>query len=217
MASIRLGRYEAEEDNLPPVCMVCGEPADFRKRKRFSWHPQWVYLLLLVGLLPCVIVALVLTKRMTVHVPLCGEHKNHWSWRSAVIWSSFLALFLLGVGAVVLISALEGERRGPGEAIGGWLCLGCFVLGLIWLIVVAVMQNSAIRPDHISENEITLVHVSPRFVEAIMQSDDAEEEEWRERSQQRRRRLADAERDRDIDPDWAPRPGQSDQFEEHDR
>jgi hypothetical protein len=118
---------------------------------------------------------------------------------------------------MILLGAQEGERRGPDEPISSWLCLGCFVLGLIWLIMAVVLQNSAIRPNHITENEITLVRVSPKFVEAIMESDDAAEDEWRERSQRRRRRPSDAELDRDIDPNRAPRPGQSDQFEEHDR
>jgi hypothetical protein len=56
MASVRIGRYEAVEGLLPPVCMKCGAEALLFKKKTFSWHPSWVLLLLIAGLLPFLIV-----------------------------------------------------------------------------------------------------------------------------------------------------------------
>ena len=94
MASVRIGRYEAVEGLLPPVCMKCGAEALLFKKKTFSWHPSWVLLLLIAGLLPFLIVALVPTERMTVHAPLCDEHRYHWTWRGLFIWLGF-AFFAL--------------------------------------------------------------------------------------------------------------------------
>src|SRR5262249_9663675 len=69
MATVRLERDEVDNDSLPDVCMVCGAEATLRKRKSFSWHPPWVILLILISLWPYIIVALILTKRMTVRAP----------------------------------------------------------------------------------------------------------------------------------------------------
>ena len=68
--------YGHEIVDLPPVCMACGAPATVRKRKLFSWQPQWVPVLILVGLLPYIIVSLVLTKRQRVETPLCERHAS---------------------------------------------------------------------------------------------------------------------------------------------
>ena len=58
MPSVRLRREDARRGNLPKVCMVCGEPADGFQSKTMSWYPGWVFILLLAGLLPFIIVAL---------------------------------------------------------------------------------------------------------------------------------------------------------------
>lgn len=76
MAKVRLRRYEIEEYDLPPVRAKCGARAVARPEKTFSWHPGWVTVLILVGLMPYVLVALILTKRMTVPLPLCQRHRN---------------------------------------------------------------------------------------------------------------------------------------------
>src|SRR5580700_7283045 len=64
MASISLSWREAEDGDLPDVCMCCGAPATESKRRRFTSHPLWVYVLLPFGYLPYVIVAAVLTEKI---------------------------------------------------------------------------------------------------------------------------------------------------------
>jgi hypothetical protein len=76
--------------NLPDVCLRCGAPATLHKSKTFSWHPPWVYVLLIAGLLPFAIVAIVLTKRRRVEAPLCEQHKHHWLIRQLLILPTFL-------------------------------------------------------------------------------------------------------------------------------
>ena len=84
MGVLRLDSYE-EMRELPAVCLRCGAPTVLRKSKTFSWCPQWVWLLLFFGLIPFAIVALILTKRRTILVPLCAKHKNHWLWRQLLM------------------------------------------------------------------------------------------------------------------------------------
>src|SRR5262245_28530139 len=108
MAQIRLGRYEAE-GGLPRVCMRCGAPATLFKTKNFSWYPSWVYILLLAGLLPFAIVALIMQKKMRVSAPLCDQHKHHWVWPTAAAVVALLLLLGMLFGGIALGGALEGE------------------------------------------------------------------------------------------------------------
>src|SRR5947209_5044257 len=52
MASIRLGRYEVEDYDLPKVCMRCGARAVTYKQRRFRWFPRWLIVTFPLGILP---------------------------------------------------------------------------------------------------------------------------------------------------------------------
>jgi hypothetical protein len=147
--------------------MRCGAPAAVERTKTFSWHPPWVLALILVGLLPFVIVALVLTKRMTVHAPMCELHQNHWRWRAWFVWLGFAVLVILGIASVALMAAMENRHgRGIGSTIAGLSCAGVLFAALGWLIAAAIIQMGSIHPTEITDYSITLVKVSPAFAEA---------------------------------------------------
>jgi hypothetical protein len=217
MARIKLERYEAEEGDLPDICMKCGARATTEKLRRFSWQPPWVYVLLLAGLLPFLIVALILTKRMRIPVPLCAEHRGHWTWRGWVVGGGFLGLFLLGLGTMILLAATDNAGRRQGDDAFGFVCLGFTALGLVWLIVAAIVQHTAIRPTRITDYEITLTNVAPGFVKALLE-EDREEDERRAM----RRRAARARRPRGktteeyYERERRRRPPAEDAFEERD-
>ena len=97
MADIRLGRYEIEHYDPPPVCIRCGAPSVVCKDHRFQWSPPWVYVLLLLGVIPYAIAAWATMKRMTVPVPLCERHKWHWGGRTAVVLLGLLGIYRLHV------------------------------------------------------------------------------------------------------------------------
>jgi hypothetical protein len=212
MARIKLGRHEAEEGDLPQQCIRCGAPQTLVKRKSFSWHPQWVYVLLLVGLLPCLIVALILTKRMTAAIPLCEQHKSYWLKRNAWIWGTCFIVAMACVGAFALV--VQGaERKAPrGEDLSGLVCLGSTLAGLVWLVVAAVIQHLTIRPTQITDTSITLTNVSDKFVDAVDDYRNSEDEysdsEWRRsRRRTRQRRPGD---EQIYDPKARRRPREED-------
>jgi hypothetical protein len=225
MATVRLRGHVSEEGDLPDVCMKCGAPAAVYKNKTFSWLPGWVYVLLLAGVLVFVIVALILTKRRRVCVPLCEKHKNHWLMRQVVLLVSFLALVVLGFVAMLFFA---DSRPGSAEAtIGGALCVGT-VVGLVgWVILVAVFHVTSIRVVEITERAVKLQGVSRRFVDAYEDLLDRDAE-WldraaRERWERRRRPRADEpegrgryrRRGEDEDEDGPPRRG-SDRYRPRD-
>jgi hypothetical protein len=167
MANVRLSDYDL--DTLPDVCMKCGATATVRKSKMFSWHPPWVFVLLLIGLLPFIIVALIMTKRKTVEVPFCEAHKNHWLWRTLVIVLSFVGIAVVGIVVYSAMMEPAGRRGGAGDELIGLLCMAS-VLGLIvWIILVAVLQMTAIRASEITDRGIRLSGVAPEFVSAVEQ------------------------------------------------
>jgi hypothetical protein len=95
--SVSLGQYEIQEYDPPEVCMKCGARSSVIVNKTFSWTPQWVGALVVVGLLlflPLalifIIVSAVMTKRMAVKVPLCDKHKGHWTMRMLIPFWVFL-------------------------------------------------------------------------------------------------------------------------------
>lgn len=182
MATIRIHRYEVEKNLLPRVCMKCGAEATVRKRKKFAWHPQWVIALIIFGLLPFAVVALALTKRLTIYAPMCQRHKNHWFWLSFIGLGGFLLLVIFFLGGLGLLGALEKNRRLKDEVFG-LFCVGSFFVGLLWLISLAILRHMSIRPTEITDRDITLTNVSPDFVRAFW-----EEQEYFDEERPRRRR-----------------------------
>jgi hypothetical protein len=165
MASVKLRNPDRYDDELPDLCMKCGERATAYWWKTFSWYPGWVVLLILVGVLPFIIVALILTKRMRVEVRFCDAHKNHWQKRNLIVFGSLFALIALGVFSLVLFNAL-GEKDLMGRT-----CIGLFFLSVAWLITSLFVLASAIRPAVITERHITLVGVSRVFADAYYEED----------------------------------------------
>jgi hypothetical protein len=168
MASIQLSRYEAEEGDLPDVCMSCGAPATERKRRRFISHPLWVYLLLPLGYLPYVVVAAILTENVRCYTLFCPRHKNHWLLRTLVIWGAFVALLVLLIGSFALVGSMSGPgSKSTQDKLFGILCLATPMLLLCWLISIPITQLTAIHPAEVSEHRLTLKRISPAFAEAV--------------------------------------------------
>jgi hypothetical protein len=187
MSSVMI--LERERDELPRVCAQCGARASERVVRTFSWHPQWIIVTIVAGLLVYIILAAILTKRMVLRVPFCEKHTNHWFKRNLIIWLSAAVIGMVGVVALVVFSK---ANPGGGDRLTGMLCISAAVLGLVWLIVTMVLQNSAIRPTEISDRSITLKGVCAEFADAV------EENDFRPRG--RSRRYEDDDRDDDYRP-----------------
>jgi hypothetical protein len=167
MADLRLESFKGGMSELPDVCMVCGAPATLRKRKKFSWFPPWIWILLFCSWLPFLIVALVLTKRRTIDVPLCEEHKNHWLWRQLLVYGSLFGVILVGVVAGI---AMNENEKGGDVPLSDFLCGGTVILLIVWVILAVVVQVTSIRVKEITDRNIKLSGVAPEFVEAYEQA-----------------------------------------------
>jgi hypothetical protein len=177
MAQVQLDLQEAN-GHLPQICMRCGKEASVTKTRDMSWCPPWVAVLILAGLLPYAIVAMILTKRARVQVPLCEDHKWHWINRNLIIWGGLLVAGALVVAIAVLVSVLPREHQ---DMFGAGLCIAGGGLFFVWVIGVVIAQSTAIRPKEINDHSITIEGVAAEFVEAI------EERERKRRAKLRRR------------------------------
>jgi hypothetical protein len=166
MAHVRLSRYEAEEGDLPPLCVCCGRSATHLEEKTLSWRPGWVVALILTGPL-WFLAALAFTQRMQTRLPLCDTHRVHWMWRSWFIYGGLPVLFILAIGSVALLGDVDRQYRSVAGTWAGLACFGSCVLGVAWLFTAVLIQQLAIHASEITNRSITLTNLSPRFVEAV--------------------------------------------------
>ncbi len=165
MARVILHDPDRSGYDLPDLCMKCGAPAMVYKAKTFTWHPGWINVLIVCGLLPFVFVAIMLTRRLTVCVPLCEAHRNHWLWRFVMICGSFFTL--VGVGFASFLLSLEPDpTRGMRHHLTGLVCFACFFGLILWLIVALVLSLTTIRATEITDRSITLAGVCDQFADA---------------------------------------------------
>jgi hypothetical protein len=158
MATVRLGRYEVEDYDLPKVCMRCGARAVVYKERRFRWSPGWVIVTIIFGIIPYFIISEVTTRRLTVWVPYCEEHRRRPLWPVLVSVGSLIAL----IGLTVLLIALFHH-----SAAAGLFCVGGVPAFFVWCIAAAILTSPAIRPTEITERSITLRGVSDDFIDAL--------------------------------------------------
>jgi hypothetical protein len=159
MADLRLGRYEIEHFDPPPVCMRCGRPSALCKDHRFQWSPPWVYILLLLGLIPAAIVIAITRKTMLVPVPLCERHKWHWGGRTAIVLLGLVGIFAVMFGGIAIAGELDLEPP--------VVFIPVSFLFLAWIVSAVVLAAGTIRPREITDKSITLSGVAPEFIEAL--------------------------------------------------
>jgi hypothetical protein len=180
MPAIWLDRDECRD--LPPVCMVCGAEAAATSRQTFRWHPPWVIVLILVSVPIWIIVALILTKKMTVYAPVCEQHRNYWLRRKLIAWLPVLSgVALFGVGAAVMITAGNDPRL---QDFGLYVMMGGALWFFVTLIVAAVVLRGGVRATEITDDAVRLAGLNPDFGDALRD----QRAEDREREQARRRK-----------------------------
>lgn len=108
---------------LPKRCVKCGRQATVLLERTFSWHEPWIYLLLLSGVVPYLILVLVLRKQIQIDVPLCADHDTSRqralvvAWLIALAGVSALPFLPVGAGILTLVLAISAAAA-VGLALG---------------------------------------------------------------------------------------------------
>jgi hypothetical protein len=177
LQSIRFTKDDLREP-LPPICIVTGEDTEETIRQKFSYTPGWVYFLLLLNWLVCLIVALVTTKKMTVTVPIVDDQRNYFRTRALIqawiVVSSILSLIGCSIAAVVVLE----------DNIPVAIALAVFgVVSFILLLVVSSLYvKNGVHVAEITESSIRFNKAHPRFIDAVLQDREElelERREWR--------------------------------------
>jgi len=156
MADVRLDFYDLDDEAVPDVCMKCGAPSTVRPMKTFSWMPYWArFMPYWIGL--------AFMKRRRVPVPLCDQHKNHWTIRYLIGFGGLALVVLMFIAGGVLLANDDG---GPGGVFGGVVLAAAVVVFLAWLITLIVLAVTQINVFEITDETITLRNVNPEFVRA---------------------------------------------------
>lgn len=159
MANVRLTPEQCQGDDLPPLCARCGRPAVDRVERAFAWHPPWLGVFILLGVLPGVVLMIYHTRRRTVRLPMCDRHRRHWKNPAlATLIGLPVCVALMPLGAVVF--------RTPGVTVAG------VYLFLAGVVGIAVWNGRLIRPDRIDADGIVLAGVHQEFADAVKESRD---------------------------------------------
>jgi len=157
MALVRLTREEAR-GKLPFVCVRCGAPALGFRTKR-SWYPPWANVFVFVLFLPL----LILTKRVTLRLPFCSDHYDHWFLRSVVVWGSLPAALVLSVMLTVtfIVRSFPAE---PDKSVALGVVYGTL---FCWTIFATALQQLSVRPCQLTKEFVVIRGVAPSFVQAL--------------------------------------------------
>lgn len=154
MADVWVSREHLHAGDLPPVCVVSGQPPDARVPFRSSSLPEWTWVLLLFGVFPFLIAAYFAEEEVVGEVPVVAAvvERYHRLRR----WSVGLA----GAALVGLVVAAATPTR--------WLAWSSGLL-LIGGVAVAVTASRGFidgRPDR-TGLWVKLTRVHPNFVQQL--------------------------------------------------
>jgi hypothetical protein len=132
----------ARDAVLPPYCLKCGRPAgpDFLRRQ-FSWHQSWIYAFLLIAVLAYAILAAILSKRMTLRLPLCAVHLQKYK----ALRAASAVLLLGGLAELVVAgTVLPADHMAIGITAG--------LLALVAGCVCLAQSNGVLRVDRMDDS-----------------------------------------------------------------
>jgi hypothetical protein len=164
MPNVWLDERLCHHGDLPDICLKCGQPTSNRVKKTFNWNPPWIWVTILAGLLPYVIVAAVTRKTITARLPMCDQHKGHW-WKRILL----VVAGLLGVIALIVLVVVVLDEMGPGNKgiAGPILGLMIPIAFLAWVVMAIVAQVTAIRAAEIDDYRgLKLAGVCREFIDA---------------------------------------------------
>ena len=137
----------------PDRCVKCNDPAEgYRLKRGLYWHPPWVYVTLLAGVLVYVVIALVVRKSATLYVGMCPKHRSRRRTGLLVGW--------LGVIASIGTCSFGFKQHDPGAMLG----LG--TIGFFVFAIVGFVAAQLVRPKKIDDTH-AWVRCGRSFVESL--------------------------------------------------
>ena len=141
---------------LPNICVKSGVPtAEPGISKRLTWHNPWIALAIIVNLLLYIILALVLSKRARIEIPLSPEERGKRTSRLIACWAIGLASVALLPFSFWMLAA-----RNPNQS---WIFgIVLSFVGGIGALIAGQNTSRILRPIKITDTHVWLrgVHAS---------------------------------------------------------
>ena len=144
---------------LPDICLKSNQPANQRIKLNYSWHNPIIALTILIGVLIYVILAIVLSKKAAIDIPLTSQWVKKRRLRIVMTWLlSFACLSCIFLGIAVL--SYESET------IGALLMLSSLVLFFVAIIFGSAMAT-LFKPTKITDTHVWLKGVNREFLNTL--------------------------------------------------
>jgi hypothetical protein len=142
---------------LDDRCVKCNATGDGKfLRRRLSWHPEWIYFLVFLGLLVYVIVALVVRQTATLDIGLCARHRSLRNRRILAAWSMFIASML----AIMAAIAIQSETLSPVIGVVGFV-------GMLAAPIYGAVAARMIVPKRIDAYFAWVKGVCPEYLDRL--------------------------------------------------
>lgn len=154
-----------KDADLPYRCVKTNEPAETLLRRKLSWHSPLIFITILAGLLIYVILAVVLSKKADIQVPISHRIKKR---RSMAIVAGWL-FGLGGLGVTILTCILWGNSQDP-----MWRDPIPFVIigGIVFIVFSALIASfvaNIVSPSKITDRHIWLRGVHSDYLNQLPQ------------------------------------------------
>lgn len=143
---------------MPPLCIKTGEPTDRYLTRELRWHHPLVYVLLLTGVIPYLIAALMVQKKQRVRIYLTPERI-----KSRRIGLAIATVAALGGVTAFIAGIIQMEQE---ESLGALLVAGgllAFVIGLI----LALVYSNPVRAARIDDDHLWLKGAGQPFLATL--------------------------------------------------
>ena len=160
---ITLTKQQVENDEIPNVCMVCGESTEIRVNRTFQWAPDWAGMLTMAGGIPGFIALATTTREFRIACPVCSRHRDHWSRFGWVCGAGWLVVLLIAATGCLAGWALDTDRlvlRIAGASVCGGVALA------VWIVIMVRMGTTRVRAAKITKDSIRFERVSQAFARA---------------------------------------------------
>ncbi len=145
-----------KDAKLPERCVKSNLPAETHLVRNVAWHPSWVYILILLGLLFYVIVAVIVQKRAKIIIGLTDAWAKKRRTTILVAW----LLVLGGLGIIIGgFATLSGDAPVITLIVGLVMMLGGAIYGSMGARLISVTR--------MTDEYVWLNGVCPEFLDEL--------------------------------------------------
>lgn len=145
---------------LPPYCVKSNQPVETHLPKKLQWHHPAIAFTILAGLIVYVILAVILTKRANIQLPLTQEWRSRRVKRITIAWIISLAGVACFPMGIVLMESSPDSVAPLMFLLGLFLFIGGLIYAIVTVRLVALTR--------ITDTHVWLKGVHPDYLARLL-------------------------------------------------